>query len=62
MKHSNRAFALISLFLVAVTGCTDQTAPERPDFRNSVASHLEAVETRDYEAFRGTLTKTDDLY
>ncbi|MEO9461206.1 MAG: nuclear transport factor 2 family protein [Marinomonas sp.] len=52
--------ALTALF--ALSACTSQPASKAPDFQTAVEHHLETVETRDFEGFRDTLTRTDDLY
>ncbi len=61
MKTSLEAKYLSIIFsMILVVGCTSNTAPI-PDFKASVRQHLDTVENRDFEAFKNTLTKTDEL-
>lgn len=46
---------------IALAGCGAE-APERPDFRSALNVHLNAVQERDLDAFRATLTENETLY
>ncbi len=56
MKH---ALALIGLMLL--TACSEAEAP-RPDFRAALDAHLAAIEGKDLEAYKPTVTGGDDLH
>lgn len=53
-------FAMIALASLAIVSCTRETP--RPDFRTALDAHLAAIQARDLDAFKATLTKDATLY
>ncbi|MEE9433679.1 MAG: nuclear transport factor 2 family protein [Sphingorhabdus sp.] len=57
-----KSMILVIPLALALTACIRTVEkPGAPDFRAAVEQHLEAVENRDFDTFKNTLTKTDDL-
>jgi len=54
------AITAVALSLAACSAPTDPAASL--DFESAVRHHLDAVESRDLETFKSTLTKSDELY
>lgn len=54
------AFAAFILTTSGLVACTSSSSAP-PDFQNAVEQHLETVEIRDFEGFKSTLTRTEDL-
>lgn len=52
---------LIILLAFALTSC-NQRAPMKPDFDKALQDHLDAISSRDIEAFKANLTRGDKLY
>lgn len=52
-----------TLVIFSLAACSvSSELPEAPNFKNAVRHHLDAVETRDLETFKSTLTQSDELY
>ncbi|WP_375200925.1 YybH family protein [Hyphococcus sp.] len=54
-----QALAFIGVMLLAA--CSENEAP-RPDFRAALDAHLAAIEGKDFEAYKPTVTGGDDLH
>lgn len=62
MTLLNPRLAATAFGFATLSACSVPASVEAPDFRASVENHLQAVETRNFEEFRSTLTRTDDLH
>lgn len=56
-------FAAATCLLLALTACAPQneTLKTPPPFEPALSAHLAAIEARDLEAFKATITSGDDL-
>lgn len=55
------AFAAAALSACATSGPPPAAAP-RPDFQSALDAHLKAIVDKDFESYKTTVTKTEDLH